>query len=739
MRHASRLRSALLAFALALCAAARARAANARSLADIYITADGPLKWLDEKRYSAEQNVLFDAGDFLLQADRVVYDTATGRVEAEGRVVLKNRGATLYARKLTYDSATGDGEAEGAELRAEPYYISGERVEKTGPERFVIHRGELTSCTQAHPMWTMKVTRATVTLHDYVRVANARVHAGPVPALWIPWLVYPIKDERTSGLLVPHVGYGERNGYFLSNTLYWAPAGWVESLTSLDLYSREGAGWGEEVAYKPSREARGQLDGYYIHEKHPLSPAEAASGFTRDRWSLDWFHRQPFGEGWLAFADVHAVSDRSFYAHYGREYQPAIRSFDRSDLRLSLERPAWGFRLDGERQKQFFLDAQLTQFALPAFNLHLNEVRLAPTITASAEGELDRIRKQVANAGGTAPLVPDYEYGRSFFSPRLTWAPFSWPALKGKLVATGTHAEYSKTVDPLSPLTPVDASLSRNYYRGRFELAGPVFYRLYGDEKGVRWRHSFGVDADYTAASVVSGSERVPIYDERDLVASGERLVTLDFHSRLSRKADPQAIPEERLGADLTFRYSAAQPFPAPPGATPTRMGPAGLEVRWRAGAQVAFDGRYYYDFATHRADSLSVSAHLEEPAHSGYLDLHYFRVNQVNLSQFQLAQGISGQTLTQSAAADQLQVFMRRDFLADHVGLGFATTYDFNRRVDTGRFFQLRLRGQCATLITEAAFTRDALNRVIPTYRFSIDFLGLGTLVNTTAAWPKY
>lgn len=710
-------------------------AAEPRQLSDIYISA-GDQRWIDQRRYQANGAVLFDAGDYLLQADKVSYDQSTGLVTAEGNVVFKSGGTTMHAARFEYDSVAQTGNAEGVALHSAPYFITGERVEKVGPEKWVVHRGEMTTCTQALPTWTMKVTRATVTLHDYMRLANVRVHAGPVPALWVPWLVYPIKDERTTGLLVPRIGYGIRNGYQLSNTFYWAPVDWFDSATTLDLLSVQGAGWGQELRYKPNKLGRAQLNAYYIKESEPLTRQEVNSGVEMKRWSLDYYHYQPFGPGFLAYADVHAVSDPLFYPHYSREYTPSTRSFDNSEVRLSLERPAWGFKVSGVRQRQYFLDAQLTRHAEPSVNVHLNETRLFGALTLSGEGGWDRIRRDTLSRTNV-----DYRdaYTRAYLAPRVTWVPFASPLLKGRLDLSGTFQRYSRTTDPLQPDRLTGPALSRDYFRGRAQLTGPTLFRVFDAPSGSRWRHSSGASVEYSHTTDAEGTGIAPIFDARDLVAAGERMIALDLNSRLTRKENAEAMPEERIGANLSFRYSTGSPFPAPAGETPSRWGPASFNLRWRAGKRVGLDLRYHYDLAHRRAESYALSAHIEEGAHGGYLDFHYLKVNSVNLSQFQLAQGLTTQALSQSYAADQLQVFARRDFFDDRIGLAFATNYDFGRGRDTSRMIQVRLRGQCATLITDARITRDATGTTYPTYTFSVDFLGLGNLINTTAQWPAY
>jgi lipopolysaccharide assembly outer membrane protein LptD (OstA) len=708
---------------------------------DIYVTSDGPIKIIRDGVYSAEQNVLFDTGEYTLQADRVEYDAQSGKVLATGRVVFKDRDATLYADRLDYDSVTQTGTATKVRLHSDPYDITGERVEKTGPLRYIIHDGIITSCRQKVPYWTLRVTRARVDLHDYMRLTNARLHTGPVPLLWIPWILYPIKDTRTTGLLVPRGGYGERSGYLLSNTFYWAPVGWFDSATTLDLYSRLGQGWGQQLRYKPSARAIGQLDGYYINEREAPEPTLQRVGSDGRRWSLDLNHYEPFGRDFLLYADIHAVSDVYFNQQYAREYNTVTRSFNASEVRLSEESPDFGWRMSVKRQEQQFVSAKLTDFALPSINLHLNETRLSNQLTTAAEFEYDALRKDYSAGFTPLPGTTRFDYRRVTFAPKFTWVPLATPLLSAKFDMAGTWQHYTQTTNPLTAATApqaVDEPLTRSFFRGRASLIGPTLYRTFENRDGSAWRHSLGVSLDYSTTSVVSHLNSVPVYDSLDLVASGERLYTLDFRNRITSKATPDAMAEERFSADLSFRYSAAAPLTANIDGTSSRWGPAGLTARWRLADRLSLDSRYYYNLVGNHTDSVSLSGHFDEGAHSGYLDFSYFRVNGVNVSQFTLSQGTSNSTLSQALASQQARLLASRDFFADHFGIAASLSYNIDQRLWQDRSIQFRLKSQCATIVTQV-FLRSVGGQLTRDYRFSVDFLGLGNVLNATSAWPVY
>lgn len=295
--------------------------------------------------------------------------------------------------------------------------------------------------------------------------------------------------------------------------------------------------------------------------------------------------------------------------------------------------------------------------------------------------------------------------------------------------------------NPLTAATAplaVDVPLTRSFFRGRASLIGPTLFHTRQNLDGSAWRHSVGVDLDYSTTSVVSGQDRVPVYDALDLVASGEKLYTLNFRSRIASKTAPEALPQERLSADLSFRYSAAAPLTVNANGTSSHWGPAGLTARWRLGDRLSLDGRYFYSLVGNHTDSVALSGHFDEGAHSGYLDFSYFRVNTVNISQFALNQGTSTSPLSQALASQQVRVLASRDFFSDHFGIATSLSYNIEQRTWQDRTIQFRLKSQCATIVTQVFF-RTLGGQLTRDYRFSVDFLGLGNVLNTTSTWPQY
>ena len=43
-----------------------------------------------------------------------------------------------------------------------------------------------------------------------------------VPVVWLPWMMYPVKTKRESGLLLPEISMGKRNGLDIGQPIFLA-------------------------------------------------------------------------------------------------------------------------------------------------------------------------------------------------------------------------------------------------------------------------------------------------------------------------------------------------------------------------------------------------------------------------------------------------------------------------------------------------------------------------------------
>ncbi|MGH7561894.1 MAG: LPS-assembly protein LptD, partial [Gemmatimonadales bacterium] len=149
--------------------------------------------------------------DIELKADRAELDIETKVVTATGNVIIDQGPRRITGATATFNLETKTGVlTESTAHVATDYFFSGSEVAKIGEDTYTVTDGTFTSCAGERPDWSFRLGKATVEVEGYAHVRSAAMRVKRVPVLYTPYLVWPVKSERSSGLLIPNIGYSER-------------------------------------------------------------------------------------------------------------------------------------------------------------------------------------------------------------------------------------------------------------------------------------------------------------------------------------------------------------------------------------------------------------------------------------------------------------------------------------------------------------------------------------------------
>jgi LPS-assembly protein len=174
--------------------------------------------------YEAEGDVLISKDGQVLRAEKATYNVKTGLAAVSGGVRLESGGDVFTGEEGIFDLKRQTGKIrEGVLfLQKNHYYIRGKEMEKIGEDTYLISHCEVTTCDGVKPAWGITASKVKVTIEGYGTVRDAAFRVRGWPLLYVPYLVFPAKIERQTGLLAPRVGYSERNGADVELPFFWA-------------------------------------------------------------------------------------------------------------------------------------------------------------------------------------------------------------------------------------------------------------------------------------------------------------------------------------------------------------------------------------------------------------------------------------------------------------------------------------------------------------------------------------
>lgn len=554
--------------------------------------------------------------DLKLKAERVRIDIPTNRMTAEGEVVLDEGPRRLAGTTLEYDLETRTGRVTDATaFVSDPGFVfSGDEIAKVGEQTYTVVDGVFTSCVdQKVPDWSLRMSSAEVTLEGYAKVKNARMRFKNVPMFYFPYILWPAKTERSSGLLVPKPGYSSRRGVYLGLAYFQTLGRSADTTFFADLFSEEYFGVGNEIRYRPSERTKGNFRAHLITEPDEITDED----FQKDqldnswmqgdnRWKVQLNHEtnQLWGKfrGVIAYEDY---SDFDYLQDYERSVNLQTKSVVRSQGYLSANFGVSSLNILAEQNQRISRGFVTTLRQLPEVEYRVRNAKLGNTpLYLSFLGsvnyfDIDRSEE---------PRGFQIDYARADVFPTLSipLSSLSWLSTKLDLSYRATWYNESgverpdlvASDDPLAFLE--GGSLTRTYPQASLEVIGPSFSRIFDKPVGPfaklkhviepRINYVYVADIDDTLTTQedpLERTSRIIQFDEVDRVLPAN-LAIFSITNRLlakpkpKKKEDPaaEAAKEDvtKTAAEIDEEATEQPPTPTTEDGTATAATPATTE-----------------------------------------------------------------------------------------------------------------------------------------------------------------
>ncbi|MCG8553395.1 MAG: LPS assembly protein LptD [Desulfobacterales bacterium] len=290
------------------------------------------------KLYIAENDVVITGGKTRLEADYVEFSDVTKDAFAKGNVLLISGNDTITCKSMNINLASETGTINQGTIFIQDnnYYISGEKLQKTGEFTYDAEKGSITTCEGDTPDWKITGKDIEVTIDGYGHASHAVLWAKKMPTLYAPYFIFPAKTKRQTGLLIPMAGYSDEMGFEYQQPLFLA----LSDSTDATLYpyymSNRGLMLSGEFRYVLSPESKGMIMMSHLNDRTTGDDTDENEMYnissTPDRTNHDryWFrmkHDQELWYGFNAKLDIDYVSDMDYLRTFGDGYA----GFDSTD------------------------------------------------------------------------------------------------------------------------------------------------------------------------------------------------------------------------------------------------------------------------------------------------------------------------------------------------------------------------------------------------------------------------
>jgi LPS-assembly protein len=656
-----------------------------------------------------------------IQADRMEIDLKNKECRAEGNVVIRDGKDQISGTKAEYNMDTQRGAVYNAKgfSQTEEIYFHGKKISKVGEDKYEIRHGDATPCNQPRPYWDFKASRMTYEADKYVRATNLQWRFKRVPFLYVPFVQYPAKRERSTGFLFPTIGFNDQRGNTFGDTFFWAINRSYDLTLSYEYMTKLGHEFDPEFHYFPADGVNGGVRlRTFFGTKGELSDTRM--------YAIRADHREAFGGGYYGTLAIDYRNDARIDTLLRNTYYRSTLSVIRSNGELSKRWPGYSLSVQGR------------------------DIRYESTIGETIQRDLPEVQfNRYARPLGGSPFVLDFltsfdaismknpsdpkalEYMRADFAPRLSLPLKTLPWLQFTPSFSYRDTYYTKHRPPDVTSGVVDESLNRHYYQVELLLRGPMVAKVFGGSgtgSASKYKHVIEPEVRYNYTPSFDLHGEAIFYDTVDVPFQVNQ-VSFSLNNRFITKKklgrSGGTMPYEFLTITLAQSFSLDPNLPASQGISyfsrrtvypgqiiRTRTPLEGL-ARFRPAPGYDVTVRTSYDTESLEFVNWTVQGHLTKGK------------TRLNASWFR-----SPEILGLSSKQDHLMADGAISLAGERIEMTGGLSYNFITKTQENTYLRVKLSNQCIGF--GAGFMKWSLpSRSDYEYRFTIWLKHIGNVLD--------
>jgi LPS-assembly protein len=263
--------------------------------------------------------------DAIISAGRGVYDSNNATIELQDDIQIRQPGMLLTGTTATVDQNAGVSEISNASYLLHETAARGtaDVIVYTDANGVVtIDNGVFTRCEPGDNSWQIEGDNIELDRPSGRGTAtNVTLRVKDVPVLYLPWVSFPINDQRMTGFLAPVLGSTRDGGFDIATPYYLNLAPNYDATLTPRIQTERGVMLGVELRHRGFRTGQ-VLDMQYLPDDNTYDPALANipasdSPPASDRWLLNYDMQAALAPGWSALVNYAAVSDNDYFQDFG--------------------------------------------------------------------------------------------------------------------------------------------------------------------------------------------------------------------------------------------------------------------------------------------------------------------------------------------------------------------------------------------------------------------------------------
>lgn len=270
-----------------------------------------------------EGNVTIDNNQARIVADSATIDKKNTQLNATGDVEYQDKQMLVSSKNIILNTDSGKLDMSDTQYKLTQFGGRGsaQQIEIDQNQGVELTDVSYTTCPVGSEDW--KISASSISIDEgelWGEAVNTVFYVKDVPVFYLPYFVFPVSDQRQSGLLFPEITTSTATGVSYEQPVYWNIAENYDATFSPRVMSKRGVQLKTEFRYLTDSSA-GQLNIEYL-------PDDREDFDQSNRYFYRYLHSGKMGDNWLLNIDYNGLSDDNYIVDFGSDY------YNRADTHL---------------------------------------------------------------------------------------------------------------------------------------------------------------------------------------------------------------------------------------------------------------------------------------------------------------------------------------------------------------------------------------------------------------------
>ncbi len=424
---------------------------NVRETAETIVNADSS-ELFEGDVISFAGNVDLNRADQHLMADQASYDTAAETMDAQGHVIYSEQNLAFSSDTASISLGKDEARLRNAQFIAAEAPIRGNAAVVYRDSKILsrYHETTFTSCAPGNQDWMIHASRLKINKESGQGSAkNAWLEFKGVPALYTPYISFPVDNRRLSGFLSPNWASTQRNGFDTSIPFYWNMAPNYDMTITPRYLAKRGGMIRDKFRYLTDH-STGTISAEYM-------PNDDIKNTARYLASIK--DKTQFTQHLSSDLNLNYVSDNTYFNDLNNALGVQTSSYLPSTAFLNYARPDVSFAAGIQHFQSVdkaMTDAMLPYSVLPRVNLNLSHGFETLPVNLGIDNQYSYFSHTTLDNGQRVNIAPylslPLESTAGFFIPKITG---NYTQYQFNSIQTGRPDNVTRTL----PVFSVDSGM----------------------------------------------------------------------------------------------------------------------------------------------------------------------------------------------------------------------------------------------------------------------------------------